>query len=69
MCRTARPAARRRYVRPVPIFAARLVRLLHVRLTGWRLPLAIALFVFLTSWLAMALLEPAARELDPPVNL
>ena len=37
-------------------------RLLHVRLTGWRLPLAIALFVFLSSWLAMALLEPAGSD-------
>ena len=52
----------------MPIFAARLVRLLHVRLTGWRLPLAIALFVFLSSWLAMALLEPAGSGIARPGN-
>ena len=52
----------------MPIFAARLARLLHVRLTGWRLPLAIAVFVFLTSWLAMALLEPADSEIAQPRN-
>ena len=52
----------------MPIFAARLARLLHVRLTGWRLPLAIALVVFLTSWLAMALLEPADSEIASPRN-
>ena len=52
----------------MPIFAARLARLLHVRLTGWRLPLAIAGFVFLTSWLAMALLEPADSEIAQPRN-
>ena len=43
----------------MPIFAARLARLLQVRLTGWRLPLAIAVVVFLSSWLLMALLDPA----------
>jgi voltage-gated potassium channel len=52
----------------VPIFAARLARLLQVRLTGWRLPLAIAVTVFLSSWLAMALLEPADSEIAQPRN-
>ena len=52
----------------MPIFAARLARLLHLRLTGWRLPLAIAVFVFLSSWLAMALLEPADSEIAQPRN-
>ena len=52
----------------MPIFAARLARLLHVRLTGWRLPLAIAVVVFLTSWSAMALLEPAGSEIAQPRN-
>ena len=52
----------------MPIFAARLARLLHVRLSGWRLPLAIALVVFLSSWLAMALLEPADSEVAQPRN-
>ena len=52
----------------MPIFAARLARLLHVRLTGWRLPLAIAVTVFVTSWLLMALLEPADSEVARPRN-
>src|SRR3954470_5052175 len=34
-------------------------RFLRLRLQGWRLPLGRAVFVFLTSWLAMALVEPA----------
>src|SRR4051794_10068718 len=34
-------------------------RFLRLRLQGWRLPLAVAVFVFVTSWLAMALVEPA----------
>ncbi len=52
----------------MPVFAARLARLLQVRLSGWRLPLAIAVTVFLTSWLLMALLEPAASEIAEPAN-
>src|SRR3712207_7850915 len=41
----------------LPIY--RLARLLRVRLQGWRLPLAAAVFVFLSSWLVMGLVEPA----------
>src|SRR3712207_9385358 len=41
----------------LPIY--RLARLLRVRLQGWRLPLAVAVFVFLSSWLVMGLVEPA----------
>lgn len=52
----------------MPIFLARLARLVGARLRGWRLSLAIALFVFLTSWLAMALVEPATNELTRPGN-
>ena len=43
----------------MPFLFHRLSRLLRLRLKGWRLPLAVALFVFLTSWPAMALVEPA----------
>jgi voltage-gated potassium channel len=38
------------------------------RLTGWRLPLAIVVFVFLTSWLAMWLVEPPANAITDPSN-
>jgi voltage-gated potassium channel len=43
----------------VPFLFYRLSRILRLRLRGWRMPLAVAVFVFLTSWLAMALVEPA----------
>ena len=52
----------------MPILVARLARLLQVRLTGWRLPLAIAVTVFLSSWLLMALLEPADSDIAHPRN-
>ena len=48
------------------IFLYRLARYARSRLTGWRLPLAIAVFVFLTSWLAMSLVEPASNEITRP---
>ena len=47
----------------MPFFFQRLSRLLRVRLTGWRLPLAVAVMVFLTSWAAMALVEPAGSAI------
>jgi voltage-gated potassium channel len=50
----------------VPFFILRIAQLLRLRLRGWRLPLAVALFVFLTSWLAMALLEPADSGIAAP---
>jgi len=43
-------------------------RYVRSRLTSWRLPLAIVGFVFLTSWLAMWLLEPASNEISRPSN-
>ncbi len=43
----------------MPFLFYRLSRILRLRLRGWRMPLAVAVFVFLTSWLAMALVEPA----------
>jgi voltage-gated potassium channel len=52
----------------VPYLIRRLSCYLHGRLVGWRLPLAIAGFVFLTSWLAMALVEPAGNEISAPGN-
>jgi voltage-gated potassium channel len=52
----------------VPLLIARLSRLLRRRLTGWRLPLAIACFVFATSWLAMWLVEPAGNDIAAAEN-
>jgi voltage-gated potassium channel len=50
----------------VPFLIQRLSRLLRARLRGWRLPLAVALVVFLTSWAAMALVEPADSGITEP---
>jgi voltage-gated potassium channel len=50
----------------VPLFVYRLTRLVGARLRGWRLPLVVALVVFLTSWAAMAILEPAENALAAP---
>jgi voltage-gated potassium channel len=49
-------------------FARRLSRLVRARLKGWRLPLAIVVVVFLTSWLAMWLVEPQANPITDPAN-
>jgi voltage-gated potassium channel len=45
---------------------ARLSRLVGSRLHGWRLPLVVIALVFLTSWLAMALVEPADSGIAAP---
>jgi voltage-gated potassium channel len=50
----------------VPFLIQRLSRLVRVRLRGWRLPLAVALAVFATSWAVMALVEPAGSEIVAP---
>jgi voltage-gated potassium channel len=50
----------------VPFLVVRLSRFLRLRLKGWRLPLAVALVVFLTSWLLMALVEPAGSDIARP---
>jgi voltage-gated potassium channel len=50
----------------VPFLLVRLTRLLRLRLSGWRLPLAVALVVFATSWLLMALVEPPGSEIVAP---
>jgi voltage-gated potassium channel len=50
----------------VPFLVYRLSRYLRARLRGWRLPLAVAAFVFITSWLAMALVESAGSEIVQP---
>jgi voltage-gated potassium channel len=52
----------------VPIFVARLIRLMRTRVRGWRLALALAVFVFLTSWSVMWLVEPASNEITSPRN-
>ena len=50
----------------MPFLVYRLSRFLRLRLRGWRLPLAVAAFVFLTSWLVMSLVEPAGSEIALP---
>lgn len=50
----------------MPFLIQRLSRLVRARLRGWRLPLAVALTVFATSWVAMALVEPAGSEIVAP---
>ena len=50
----------------MPFLINRLSRFVRVRLRGWRLPLAVATFVFLTSWPAMALVEPPDGGIGQP---
>lgn len=50
----------------MPFLVYRLSRFLRLRLRGWRLPLAVALFVFLTSWLGMSLVEPPGSDIALP---
>ena len=50
----------------MPFLIYRLSRFVRSQLHGWRLPLAVAVFVFLTSWLAMALVEPAGTGIAAP---
>ena len=50
----------------MPFLVYRLSRFLRLRLRGWRLPLAVAAVVFVTSWLAMSLVEPSGSEIVLP---
>jgi hypothetical protein len=50
----------------VPFLIHRMSTFLRLRLQGWRLPLAVAGSVFLTSWPAMALVEPAGTGIAAP---
>ncbi|UOY03141.1 ion channel [Blastococcus sp. PRF04-17] len=52
----------------MPFLLYRLSRFLRVRLQGWRLPLAVATFVFLSSWLVMWLVEPAGSGIAHPAT-
>jgi len=52
----------------VPIFVRLLSRYVRSRLRGWRVPLVFAIVVFLTSWLAMSLVEPTPNEISRPEN-
>ncbi|MGY1772495.1 ion channel [Blastococcus sp. SYSU D00813] len=45
---------------------ARLARVLRLRLRSWRLPLAVTVLVFLTSWALMALVEPPDSGIADP---
>lgn len=47
----------------MPFLFYRLSRFVRLRLRGWRMPLTVAVFVFLTSWGAMALAE---RDIAAP---
>jgi voltage-gated potassium channel len=44
----------------------RLSRFARLRLRGWRLPLAVAVLVFVASWGTMALVEPPGSEIVQP---
>jgi voltage-gated potassium channel len=52
----------------LPFLLFRVLRTVRLRLRGWRLPLAVAVLVFLTSWAAMALVEPPGSEIVAPAN-
>ena len=52
----------------MPILLHRVSRFLRSRLSGWRLPLVVALFVFLTSWAGMWLFEPRSNDIAQPGN-
>jgi voltage-gated potassium channel len=49
----------------LPFLLHRLLRFARTRLPGWRLPLAVALLVFLTSWGLMSLAEPGSDLVAP----
>ena len=52
----------------MPTLLSRFRRYLRIRLTGWRLPFAIVVVVFLTSWPLMWLVEPQGSDLTEPAN-
>ena len=52
----------------MPFFMSRLSGFVRTRLRGWRLPLAVIVLVFVTSWAAMVLVEPASNEITRPEN-
>jgi voltage-gated potassium channel len=52
----------------VPFLIQRVSRFVRLRLRGWRLPLGVAVLVFATSWLAMALVEPPGSEIVHPAT-
>ncbi|MQA11492.1 MAG: ion transporter [Pseudonocardiaceae bacterium] len=51
----------------MPIFVARLIRR-FTRLRTWLPPVAVVVFVFVTSWPLMAVFEPASNEIASPAN-
>ncbi|HCA86540.1 MAG TPA: ion transporter [Streptomyces sp.] len=52
----------------MPVIVARFVQVLRSRVRGWRAALTVALVVFITSWLALWLVEPASNEITAPEN-
>jgi voltage-gated potassium channel len=52
----------------LPFLIYRITNYLRLRLRGWRLPLAVSLFVFLTSWAVMALVEAPGSDIASPAT-
>ena len=52
----------------MPIFIIRFTQLVGGVLRGWRLPLFLAMSVFVTSWCLMWLAEPAGSDIALPGN-
>lgn len=52
----------------MPIVIARFVQVVRARVRGWRAALAVGLFVFATSWLAMWAAEPSSNAITEPQN-
>ncbi|WP_448624045.1 ion channel [Geodermatophilus sp. URMC 64] len=49
----------------MPFVLDRLIRFVRLRLRSWRLPVAVAVAVFLTSWVAMWWVEPGSELITP----
>lgn len=52
----------------MPFIVARLMQVARIQMRGWRAAVAVALFVFATSWFAMWLVEPGANKITEPQN-
>lgn len=52
----------------MPVILAKVFQAMRARVRGWRAALMVALVVFLSSWLAMWLVEPATNEITSPRN-
>ena len=52
----------------MPIVIARFIQAVRAHVHGWRTALAVGLFVFATSWLAMWAAEPSSNAITEPQN-